>query len=216
MQGLVAAVNGADPQSTLYLFSDASAKDSELFANVNAMANQKNIKLKYGLFGSCSPIDPGFLATAAATGGQVFVLNRFSEAGALFPLVAAELGLPPVVETFGELPRGLDRLGRRAPVGADEAGGRDLDLSPVEPRAQAQGGERAAADVAVADEQHRRRGQRRDTSAGAAPAPGVQPALGCAFDRARERAERVFVRHERSMYAAAAPGSTARPAGARA
>ena len=96
MSGLLQAVNAVDPQSTLYLFTDASAKDSSLFPTVTATADQKKVTLKYGLFGSCSPVDPGFLATAQATGGQVFFLNRFSESGSLFDLIASEIGLPQV------------------------------------------------------------------------------------------------------------------------
>ncbi len=112
MHGLLEAVNAADPQSTIYLFTDASAKDSALFPNVSAIAEQKKIKIKYGLFGSCSPIDPGFQATAAATGGQVFFLNRFFESNSLFGLVASEIGPPQVtiVHTAGTLPSGTQTV----------------------------------------------------------------------------------------------------------
>ena len=63
---------------TLFLFTDASAKDSGLFANVDATATKKKITINFALFGSCSPIDPGFIATASATGGQVFLFSTAS------------------------------------------------------------------------------------------------------------------------------------------
>jgi hypothetical protein len=96
MHGLLDAVNAADEQSTLFLFTDASAKDSGLFPNVDAAAVKKKITVNFALFGSCSPIDPAYLATASATGGQVFFLNRFSETGAIFPLVTSQVGGPQV------------------------------------------------------------------------------------------------------------------------
>jgi len=99
MDGLLQAINSVEPQQTIYLFTDASAKDSSLFPVVSAAATQKKATIKYGLFGSCSPIDPAYLATAQATGGQVFFLNRFFETGSLFDLVASEIGVPRVTVT---------------------------------------------------------------------------------------------------------------------
>jgi len=99
MDGLLEAVNTADDDSTLYLFTDASAKDSGLYPSVNAVAGNKNINVNFILFGSCSPIDPGFQAVAAATGGQVFLLNRATETGSIFPLVRSQVGPPQVTLT---------------------------------------------------------------------------------------------------------------------
>ena len=96
MSGLLEAVNNVDEQSTIWLFTDASALDSQLSPTVFATAREKKVQIKYGLFGSCSPIDPAYLATAQGTGGQVFFLNRFFETGSLFDLVAAEVGAPQV------------------------------------------------------------------------------------------------------------------------
>ncbi|HEX4602380.1 MAG TPA: hypothetical protein VH724_00155 [Candidatus Angelobacter sp.] len=96
MHGLLDAVNTADEQSTLFLFTDASAKDSSLAGNISSVATKKKITINYALFGSCSPIDPGYISTAAATGGQVFFLDRFSETGAIFPLVTSQIGGPQV------------------------------------------------------------------------------------------------------------------------
>ncbi len=97
MSGLLEAVNAADDDSTLYLFTDASAKDSDLYSSVNAVAMSKGTQVNFILFGSCSPIDPGFQAVAAATGGQVFFLNRGSETGAIFPLISSQIGPPQVI-----------------------------------------------------------------------------------------------------------------------
>jgi hypothetical protein len=96
MHGLLEAVNAADEQSTLFLFTDASAKDSGLFGNVDAVATKKKITVNFALFGSCSPIDPAYINTASATGGQVFLFNRFSETGAVFPLISSQVGGPQV------------------------------------------------------------------------------------------------------------------------
>jgi hypothetical protein len=96
MHGLLEAANSADPDSTLYLFTDASAKDSGIFPSVDAVALKRNIQVNFILFGSCSPIDPGFRAIAAATGGQVFFLNRSTETGSIFPLVNSQIGPPQV------------------------------------------------------------------------------------------------------------------------
>jgi hypothetical protein len=97
MHGLLEAVNTGDDDSTLYLFTDASAKDSSMYPSVDALASSKDIQVNFISFGSCSPIDPGFKAVAAATGGQVFVLNRSTETGSIFPLVSSQVGPPQVV-----------------------------------------------------------------------------------------------------------------------
>jgi hypothetical protein len=96
MHGLLDAVNAADEQSTLFLFTDASAKDSGLFPIVDAAATKKKITINFALFGSCSPIDPAYINTASATGGQVFLFNRFTETGAIFPLMNSQIGGPQV------------------------------------------------------------------------------------------------------------------------
>src|SRR5262249_1293586 len=43
--------------------------------SVSALAQSKNIQVNFVLFGSCSPIDPGYIQIANETGGQVFVLT---------------------------------------------------------------------------------------------------------------------------------------------
>ena len=72
MSGMLNAVEAALPDSSLYLFTDASAKDSGLVGNVIATALAKNIALGAVISGSCSPIDPAYRAMVQATGGQLF------------------------------------------------------------------------------------------------------------------------------------------------
>lgn len=78
LQGLAASDDGGD----LFMFSDASAKDSAAAGNVSSLATSKDIKVFPILFGSCSPVDPGFIRVAAESGGQLFFLAR-SEAGTI-------------------------------------------------------------------------------------------------------------------------------------
>ncbi len=85
--GASLAVNAALTDSTLYLFTDASAKDTGLAGTVAAVAKKKRTKIYPLLFGSCSPFDQAYFDVAQATGGQVFTLSR-AEAGTIFNLVA--------------------------------------------------------------------------------------------------------------------------------
>ncbi|WP_229218146.1 hypothetical protein [Rugamonas apoptosis] len=52
---------------------------------MTGLAKSKDIKIYPVLFGSCSPITPGFLQAASETGGQVFFLFG-EEAGAVTQL----------------------------------------------------------------------------------------------------------------------------------
>jgi hypothetical protein len=84
LQGLGASEDGGD----LFMFTDATAKDSALASNVSSIATSKDIKVFPFLFGSCSPIDPGYIRVANESGGQVFLLNR-DEAGTITNLADA-------------------------------------------------------------------------------------------------------------------------------
>ncbi len=75
MAGMTAALGAADPRGQLFVWTDASAKDSALSGSVSALARSKKIRVHFVLFGSCSPIDPGYIQIADETGGQVFVLT---------------------------------------------------------------------------------------------------------------------------------------------
>ena len=76
MEGMLAALGPADPHGQLFVWTDASAKDTFLSGTVSALARSKNIQITFVLFGSCSPIDPGYIQIANETGGQLFFLTR--------------------------------------------------------------------------------------------------------------------------------------------
>jgi hypothetical protein len=75
MAGMLAALGPIDPGGQLFVWTDASAKDSGRSGSVSALAQSKNIRVNFVLFGSCSPIDPGYIQIANETGGQVFFLT---------------------------------------------------------------------------------------------------------------------------------------------
>jgi hypothetical protein len=87
---LINAIDAAAPDSRLYLFSDATAKDSSTVNQVIARAQMKGTELNYGLTGSCSPIDPAYLRGASETGGQVFRVTP-SEIPKLFTVIQPQL-----------------------------------------------------------------------------------------------------------------------------
>jgi von Willebrand factor A domain-containing protein 7 len=78
LQALAQAGTGGD----LFMFTDASAKDSGNVGAAVALASAKKITMHEPLFGSCSPIDPAYIRLAEATGGEYFVLTR-AEAGSI-------------------------------------------------------------------------------------------------------------------------------------
>lgn len=88
--GLLRAIGAANPDSRVYLFSDATAKDSALANQVITQAQAEGIEVNYALTGSCSPIDPAYIRGAAETGGQVFRL-RPSEIPLLFDVIKPQL-----------------------------------------------------------------------------------------------------------------------------
>jgi hypothetical protein len=85
MTGMYNGLSLADPGGDLFMYTDATAKDASLAGAVISLAKSKHIKIYPMLFGSCSPLTPGFLQAAAETGGQVFFLFG-SEAGAVTQL----------------------------------------------------------------------------------------------------------------------------------
>ena len=88
--GLLRAVGAARSDSSLFLFTDASAKDGQLAGAVNAAAQEKRIKISPLLTGSCSPVDPAYVSNAAQTGGQLFMLTD-DELPTAFELVRPQL-----------------------------------------------------------------------------------------------------------------------------
>lgn len=86
---LLKALDAVLPSSRIYLFTDASAKDSELKSLVSNRAAEVGAELSYCVTGSCSPIDPAYIDGAAATGGRIFVIGA-SEVAKLTGLVTAD------------------------------------------------------------------------------------------------------------------------------
>jgi hypothetical protein len=56
--GTLLAVQNSLPNGNVWVFTDASAKDSHLYNVIAHNAKMMNVKINYGLTGSCSPIDP--------------------------------------------------------------------------------------------------------------------------------------------------------------
>ena len=90
--GLLRAIAACQPNSSLYTFTDASAKDSSLGPSVAAAAKRQSVTVTHFLTGSCSPIDPSYLLVSEETGGQVFMLDRYAgEVYKVFELVRPQL-----------------------------------------------------------------------------------------------------------------------------
>ena len=85
MNGMLLALAASDKGGDLFMFTDASSKDGSLAGAVSSLASSKDIKVFPITFGSCSPLDPGYIRIANESGGQVFELLR-SEAGAITQL----------------------------------------------------------------------------------------------------------------------------------
>jgi hypothetical protein len=102
--GLLEAVDAALPNSTLYLFTDASAIDSGLANAVIAKAKDKDIVINYALMGSCSPVDPAYIRGARETGGLLTFMQR-QEVGKLTNLFLTQLSgdLTRIVSSEGTL-----------------------------------------------------------------------------------------------------------------
>lgn len=85
MSGMLRALSASDDGGVLFMFTDASAKDGSLAGAVASLAAKKESKVFIMTFGSCSPIDPGYIRIADESGGQLFELLR-SEAGSVTQL----------------------------------------------------------------------------------------------------------------------------------
>lgn len=71
MGALMRTIDIAQAHSKIWLFTDASSKDSALLAKVKARANAKSIAISFIVTGSCSPIDPAYFELARDTGGSL-------------------------------------------------------------------------------------------------------------------------------------------------
>ena len=87
--GMFEAVSAASSGGSLFLFTDADAKDPAMLREALELAAQKDIQVFFPVFGSCGfdgGIDPVYEEAAEITGGQVFSLDD-SEAGQIAKLV---------------------------------------------------------------------------------------------------------------------------------
>jgi hypothetical protein len=87
---MLQAVSRAHRGSSLFLFTDASSNDGALAPAVIASALVKQVKITPVLTGSCSPIDPAYIAVAEQTGGQLFFLSS-AELANIHQLVQPQL-----------------------------------------------------------------------------------------------------------------------------
>lgn len=76
IRGILNAVKASLPGGTVYVFTDATAKDGYLIPQVLAEARRKNVMIQFGLTGSCSPVDERYITLAEETGGQIFFGER--------------------------------------------------------------------------------------------------------------------------------------------
>jgi len=64
------------PGSSVYAFTDASAKDSVIETRVRAQARKKLVTVHINNSGSCSPTDRAYFTLTSSTGGQLYVWNK--------------------------------------------------------------------------------------------------------------------------------------------
>lgn len=83
MAGVLTAVKASRSGGTVWVFSDATTKQGYLTSQVLAEARRKNVRIFFGLTGSCSPVDSHYIKVAEETGGQIFFGDRTS-IGAIF------------------------------------------------------------------------------------------------------------------------------------
>jgi hypothetical protein len=105
---LLEAIDRAFPNSRLFVFTDASAKDAALTNAVISRAQERSVKINYLLTGSCSPIDQAYVRGAEETGGQLFFINQF-EVDKIFNLIEPQLSgnLETILATKGQLSGGI-------------------------------------------------------------------------------------------------------------
>jgi len=84
--GMLEALAASEDGGDLFMFTDASSKDSALAGVVCSLAASKDIRIYPILFGTCSSsIDPSYIKEADDSGGQLFSLSS-SEAGTITQL----------------------------------------------------------------------------------------------------------------------------------
>jgi von Willebrand factor A domain-containing protein 7 len=103
--GTLRAVRASVQGSTVYTYTDASAKDPATAIDAKLRAEANDIQLQVRATGSCSPIDPVYKEMTSATGGQLFVLNP-SELPALAALTTPQVSgdFQPILIASGTFP----------------------------------------------------------------------------------------------------------------
>jgi hypothetical protein len=61
-------LSASDEGGELFMFTDASSKDSSRAGDVSSLAIKKDIQIFPFVFGSCSPIDPSYISVATNSG----------------------------------------------------------------------------------------------------------------------------------------------------
>lgn len=92
------------PGSTVYVYTDASAKDPATASAAIALAADRDTRIQPRLTGSCSPIDAAYQRMATETGGQLF----FVQPSELPSLAAFSADLEPLMvvdDVFSTEPR---------------------------------------------------------------------------------------------------------------
>ncbi|XP_065191072.1 hemicentin-1-like [Sycon ciliatum] len=77
LSGLLMGLESSCPKSTVYVFTDAVAKDLELLGRVLEVIQSKQIKVVFVLSGSCESSDSSYYDTITAiSGGQLFRIGK--------------------------------------------------------------------------------------------------------------------------------------------
>ncbi|KAK6407710.1 hypothetical protein LTR95_018509, partial [Oleoguttula sp. CCFEE 5521] len=89
MSAIINALNAPSEGGTLFVYTDAAAKDVDLASEAAGLARKKRVQVFSMLFANGCTSTEGFDLLAAASGGQVLQLGSASEAGAATSLAGA-------------------------------------------------------------------------------------------------------------------------------
>ncbi|KAK6432792.1 hypothetical protein LTR95_011038 [Oleoguttula sp. CCFEE 5521] len=89
MSAIINALNALSEGGTLFVYTDAAAKDIDLASKAAELARQKRVQVFLILFANGCTSSEGFDLLAAASGGQVLQLGSSSGAGAATSLAGA-------------------------------------------------------------------------------------------------------------------------------
>jgi MYXO-CTERM domain-containing protein len=110
--GILNALKKSSRGGTVYMYTDADAKDASLGTTVTSTARDMDVRLNSIVSGSCSSrkgeggsIDPLYLAQPEETGGQMYyVENTEDDVAALFSVIEPALkgNLEPIIMVSGD------------------------------------------------------------------------------------------------------------------